>query len=595
MEFTSILIPVVIILAALLAIGIILSRLYRRAEKDRAYVRTGLGGQKVVLDGGSLILPVFHNLAYVNLQTLRLDVSRKDQDALITKDRMRVDIAVEFYVRVKPDGGSIALAAQTLGNRTNNAEELRELVEAKFVDALRGVSATMDLAELQENRQQFVQTVQTSVARDLEQNGLELESASLTRLDQTNFEFFNPNNAFDAEGLTALTKITELKKQERNQTVRTAEVAIAQQDLEARQRTLEIERQKQEAALNQERDIANKTAATRAEKANKEADARQSEEMARIQAEQAIALRQAAAKQAQDTAKIEAELAIQQRRIQAEQAAAIANQERQIAVAQKSEEESRAKASAEDARSIATSAEEGVITAREVAKAERERQITVISARKEAERDAAHITIAAEADKQAAANRADAKRIEAQAEADAVRLHAEAKAKEYEVDAAGQKSLNEARNALSSAIIDLEIMKERLRIIPQALAEAVKPLEKIGDVKIIDFGGRGFPLNGAGTSVGALSGPAAGANGGNPAENLVNALMQYRLQSPLIDQLLKQAGLEGSDPVRAALGAIGGLAADTAGHEPPQADPQPAPPPAEGGSKSMSVKAKLKQ
>jgi flotillin len=552
---TSLIIPIVLILAALITIGIILSRLYRRAEKDRAYVRTGLGGQRVVLDGGSLVLPVFHNLAFVNLQTLRLDVSRKDEDALITKDRMRVDIAVEFYVRVKPDGSSIALAAQTLGDRTNNAEELRQLVEAKFVDSLRGVAATMDLAELQENRSQFVQKVQTSVAADLEQNGLELESASLTRLDQTDFKFFNPNNAFDAEGLTALTKITEAKKQERNQTVRTAEVNIAQQDLEARQRTLEIERQKQEAALNQQRDIANKTAGTRAETAEKEAVARQAEELARIQSEQAIQLRQAEAQQAQETAKIEADLAIQQRRIQAEQTAAIANQERQIAVAQKSEEESRARASAEEARAIATSAEEGVVTAREVAKAERDRQIIVIAAKKEAERDAAHVTIAAEADKTAATNRADAKRIEAQAEADAIRARAEAKAKEYEVEAAGQKAINEARNALSQAIIELEITKERLRVIPAALAEAVKPLEKIGDVKIIDFGGRGVPLNGTGSPAGAITGAAAN-GGGNPAENLVNALMQYRLQSPLIDQLLAQAGLHGPDPLKAALSAL---------------------------------------
>ncbi|MGO8484812.1 hypothetical protein AB9F39_37060, partial [Rhizobium leguminosarum] len=35
---------------------------------------------------------------------------------------MRVDIGAEFYVRVKPDASSIALAAQTLGNRTNDAD-----------------------------------------------------------------------------------------------------------------------------------------------------------------------------------------------------------------------------------------------------------------------------------------------------------------------------------------------------------------------------------------------------------------------------------------------------------------------------------------
>src|SRR6185369_1164036 len=213
--FSALLVPVVIIIVALIGIGFVVARLYRRAEKDRAYVRTGFGGQKGVLDGGSIMLPIFQSIAWVNLQTLRLEVARKDQEAMITKDRMRVDIGVEFYVRVKPDTASIALAAQTLGDRTNNAEELRELVEAKFVDSLRGVAATMALAELQENRAEFVQKVQTTVAKDLEQNGLELESASLTKLDQTDTKFFNPNNAFDAEGLTALTKITEAKRQER--------------------------------------------------------------------------------------------------------------------------------------------------------------------------------------------------------------------------------------------------------------------------------------------------------------------------------------------------------------------------------------------
>lgn len=565
-ELLTIVMPASIGLVALIVIGFILARLYRRADKDRAYVRTGLGGQKVVLDGGSVVLPVFQSIAWVNLQTLRLEVSRKDQDALITMDRMRVDIAVEFYVRVKPDSNSIALAAQTLGDRTNDAEMLRELVEAKFVDSLRGVAATMAMAELQENRTEFVQKVQTMAAKDLEQNGLELESASLTRLDQTDMKFFNANNAFDAEGLAALTKITEQKKQERNQTVRAAEVAIAQQDLEAKQRTLEIERQKQEATLNQQRDVANKTASTKAETAGKEAEAHQSEETARIHAELAIAQRRAEAKRTQETAVIEAELAVQQRRIQAEQTAEITNQERQIAVARKSEEESKARASAEEARAIATAAEEGVTTAREVAKAERERQVVVIAARREAERDAARETISAQAEKDAALSLAEAVRTKAQAEADAVRIRAEAKAKEYAVEAEGQRLINEARNMLNAAIIEMEITKERLRIVPLALAEAVKPMEKIGDVKIIDFGGRGM--------AGPLGAPGAGAEAATPAQALVNALLAYRLQSPLVDQLLKQAGLDGPDPIKAALS---GLASPASSQPGAGADPGPNP------------------
>src|SRR5262245_45771410 len=144
----QLMIPAALVLVALMAIGIVLARLYRRSEKDRAYVRTGFGGQKVVLDGGSVVLPVFQSINWVNLQTLRLDVRRDNAEAMITKDRMRVDIGVEFYVRVKPDHSSIALAAQTLGDRTNDAVQLRELVEAKFVDPPGGGAAAIRLGGL---------------------------------------------------------------------------------------------------------------------------------------------------------------------------------------------------------------------------------------------------------------------------------------------------------------------------------------------------------------------------------------------------------------------------------------------------------------
>ena len=54
-------VPVAIGVIAVLVIGLLLAKLYRRSTRDEAYVRTGLGGQKVVLDGGSIVLPVFHS------------------------------------------------------------------------------------------------------------------------------------------------------------------------------------------------------------------------------------------------------------------------------------------------------------------------------------------------------------------------------------------------------------------------------------------------------------------------------------------------------------------------------------------------------
>src|SRR5690606_37924093 len=102
--------------------------------------------------------------------------SRKEQQALITKDRMRVDVLAEFYLRVKPDADAIANAAQTLGARTLDPDALKEMIEGKFVDALRSVAAEMEMAELHEQRSQFVQKVQQVVSEDLLKNGLELES-----------------------------------------------------------------------------------------------------------------------------------------------------------------------------------------------------------------------------------------------------------------------------------------------------------------------------------------------------------------------------------------------------------------------------------
>jgi len=170
-----------IVAAIVVAIVVwLLHWLYLRSSKERAFVRTGLGGQKVVLDGGALVLPIVHEVIPVNMNTLRLEVARGRDKALITKDRMRVDVIAEFYVRVAAEASAVAAAAQTLGQRTLEPEQLKELIEGKFVDALRTAAAEMTMEELHEKRGTYVKRVRDTVAGDLTKNGLELESASLT-------------------------------------------------------------------------------------------------------------------------------------------------------------------------------------------------------------------------------------------------------------------------------------------------------------------------------------------------------------------------------------------------------------------------------
>src|SRR5438552_18315663 len=269
-----------VVAAIVVAIGVwLMNWLYLRSSKERAFVRTGLGGQKVVMNGGAFVLPIVHEVVPVNMNTLRLEVSRGRDKALITKDRMRVDVVSEFYVRVQAGPDAIASAAQTLGQRTLEPETLKELVEGKFVDALRSVAAEMTMEEMHEKRGEYVKRGKQAVAEDLLKNGLELETVSLTGLDQTNMEFFNPSNAFDAEGLTQLTEQIERRKKLRNDIEQDTMIQIRNKNLEAEKQSLEIDQESEGARLAQEQEVESRRAAQRAmlarERAERELEAQE--------------------------------------------------------------------------------------------------------------------------------------------------------------------------------------------------------------------------------------------------------------------------------------------------------------------------------
>lgn len=526
----SVLIIPAVGLVLLITLGVILARLYKRASKEIGFVRTGFGGEKVVMNGGALVLPVFHETMPVNMNTVRLAVERKNADALITLDRLRIDVKAEFYVRVKPDAGSIAVAAQTLGLRTMNPEALKELVEGKFVDALRSVAAGMTMNQLHEQRADFVQKVQQVSSADLAMNGLELESVSLTGLDQTSIEHFNANNAFDAEGLTKLTEQIELRKKARNDIEQDTRVQIESKNLEAERQSLIIARDNEFAKLEQEREVEMRRAEQISVVARQQAERQREADQARIEA-----------KQMTDASQIEADRAVQQAKIAQEQAIEIARQEQQIAVQNKSREESQARAEADKARAEAVAAEEQVSTARESEIAERAKKIELIEASKEAERQAIAVKVEADAEKQAAADRAEAVLEAARGEAEAEKLRAEAARVRFEVEAAGQRAVNEAANLLSSDQISLQTKLALLKVLPEVVREAAKPLEAIDSIKIVQVDG----ITGKGGSAGAAN---DGDGGGdrNLANSAVAAALRYRAQAPVIDGLMKELGFDGS-------------------------------------------------
>ncbi len=677
-----------IIAAIVVVIAVYILRwLYRRSTKDTAFVRTGFLGEKVVVNGGAFVIPVLHEITPVNMNVLRIEVRREDQSALITKNRMRVDLNAEFFVRVGASRDLVAAAAQTLGRRTMETGGIRELLEGKFAGAMRTVAAQMTLEEMHELRGDYAARVRELASQSLAANGLELESVAIVDLDQTSLEYFDPSNAFDAEGLTQLTELIETRRRMRNEIEQRTLVDIRNQNLDTQRRVLEIDRDTEYARLEQEREVEIRRAAQRAEltreRAVRDQEAEQAQlsareaveksrlnqersiteerirneeetqrreiarrraideselkmreltereqialelslEKARIAREQAQSELEIQRKEALEIVELERQIALAEKALEVTKADAekrrgeiVANQQteaeriaqeraldeirlererhlealqiakrqafeeaeiasseeverariatergieearlikdrdmRQLAVdrdlkveiaeiqkaidvAKKTQERSSAIAASEAVRAKAIQAEEQAFTAREREIAERRKLTDLIGAQRETEREALRVIAAAEAEMKAAKSLAEAQKIAATASAEAEKIRALAAAQRYEVDAAGNRQLNEAENMLSD---EARASRTRARILEKLegiIRESVKPMEKIEGIKILHVDG----MNG---------GPSGGNR--NVTDEVIDSALRYRVQAPMIDNLMKEIGIEG--------------------------------------------------
>ena len=324
-------IATIILTALAIAIFVyLLHWLYRRSSKEVSFVRTGLRGEKVVISGGAFVLPIIHNITTVGMRTLRIEVKRGGDKSFITKNRMRVEIVAEFYVRVTPSKEAVSIAAGTLGKRTMEPESLRDLVQGRFVDALGIVAAQMSMEEIQEQRGAYIKAVKEIVAESLGSTGLELEAVSLTSVDQAGLEVFDPSNAFDAQGLTQLTEQIEAGKKKRNDIEQDTAIRIRSKNLEAEQKSLEIDQDREFSRLLQEREIAKQRDKERTEIAIETARQERLAEEARIKAEEDIEKTRI---QQQDTIEVERSLREHELTLQIEERKKLRNEiERQTEI-----------------------------------------------------------------------------------------------------------------------------------------------------------------------------------------------------------------------------------------------------------------------
>ncbi|SMF29301.1 Uncharacterized membrane protein YqiK, contains Band7/PHB/SPFH domain [Tistlia consotensis] len=535
-------IAIIILATIVVAVAVyLLHWLYRRSTKDVSFVRTGFGGEKVVMGGGALVLPIVHDVTEVSMNTLRLEVRRGAEHSLITKDRMRIEVTVEFFVRVVPAPEAVSAAARTLGRRTMNPESLKDLVQGRFVDAMSLVAATMTMEEIHEHRGTYIKGVQEQVGDALTKNGLELEAASLTSLDQTDIKLFNPSNAFDAEGLTRLTEQIQARKKKRNDIEQDMAIAVRNKNLEAEKLALDIDRDSEYSRLAQEREIALRRAQQRAEIALEKTQREREIEEAQIRADEEVDLARIRKERAIEAERIDREQEIERLEVQRRRALEIEEQERAIAIAEKSKAQSEAQAAAESARSAMVQAQEKVISLRDKEIAERRKLIELIEAEQEAQRAAIKLVAQAEAERKAAAERAEAEKVSA----DAAKYR-------YAVDAEGQRALNEAENLRSDASRRSALHRRLVENLPEIIRESVKPMERIESIRILQVEGLPGLSGGAGGDGAGEPGDLAGGGEGTTrrrslADSAVNAALRYRAQAPFVDDLLQQIGISAAE------------------------------------------------
>jgi uncharacterized membrane protein YqiK len=318
----EVVIGLVVVAIILLAIFYIISIwIYNRAPTNMGFVRTGFLGTKVCVGKGAIVLPVFHEITWVSLESIKFAVSRAREQAILTADNIRIDVNTELYAHVGHTEEAVLTASRTLGEKTFDAEKVRNLLEAKVVGALRSFAATKTLRELHENRDGFAREIKDNVSESFATNGLMLEEVTVVSLEQSTKEYFRSDNVFDAEGLKVITEVTSEARRKVHTTEKQTTVAIRNKDLTTQLELLEIERQEAIARASQDKEIANEQAKQLREKQTFVLDQRLAVEQRELENEKALEqLRTArdiaftAEAKKREIAQVQKELALEQER-----------------------------------------------------------------------------------------------------------------------------------------------------------------------------------------------------------------------------------------------------------------------------------------
>ncbi|WP_298900821.1 flotillin family protein [uncultured Psychroserpens sp.] len=173
--------PIVIVIAILIVFVflIILIKRYKRCPSDRILVVYGKvgGGQsaKCIHGGAAFIFPVIQDYEFLDLTPISIEVNLVNA---LSKQNIRVNVPSRFTIGVSTEPGVMQNAAERLLGLAQ--QDVQELAKEIIFGQLRLVVASMDIEEINSDRDKFLTNISQSVESELKKVGLKLINVNIT-------------------------------------------------------------------------------------------------------------------------------------------------------------------------------------------------------------------------------------------------------------------------------------------------------------------------------------------------------------------------------------------------------------------------------
>jgi flotillin len=356
-----------LILIGLIALGVfamiaaLISR-YKRCPSDKLLVVYGRTGKSadgktstaaVYHGGGAFIWPVIQDFAFLELKPMAIDVDLK---GALSKQNIRIDVPSTFTIAVSTEPSTMINAAERLLGMAR--QEIAALAKDIILGQLRLVIATMDIEEINADRDKFLTAIQNNLESELDKVGLRLINVNVTDIQ-------------DESGY-----IKALGQEAASKALNDAKVSVAQKNRDGAIGSGEAEREQKikTSELNASAEIGMADAATQSEIGKADAAARQRAKTAELNAQ---------AVEGENKAAIHVAATFAERQVAEAEAERKATTARNVSRANAEKDSYEAQRAAETARA---EKDKATFYANEVVPAEIEKDRITIEAAAEAER-----------------------------------------------------------------------------------------------------------------------------------------------------------------------------------------------------------------